>query len=69
MNDKADLLLTEAIDLISRAKSMIVLLHAEERGGEAWTLSLETAVKHLADAHKELEAVSGNDPKPGAMAS
>jgi hypothetical protein len=32
-------------------------------------LSLETAVKHLADAHKELEAVSVNDPKPGAAAS
>jgi hypothetical protein len=61
MNDKADLLLTEAMDLISRAKSMIVLLHAEERRGEAWTLSLETAVKHLADAHKQLEAMIVHD--------
>ena len=60
MNDKADLLLTEAMDLISRAKSMIVLLHAEERRGEAWTLSLETAV-NLADAHKQLEAMIVQD--------
>ena len=35
MNDKNDLLLTEAMDLISRAKSMIDLLYAEERRGEA----------------------------------
>ena len=69
MNDKNDLLLTEAMDLISRAKSMIVLLHADERGGEAWTLPLETAVEHLADAHKQLEALSVNDSKPRATAS
>ena len=42
MNDKHDLLLTEAMDLISRAKDLIDLLHAEERRGEAWTLQLET---------------------------
>ena len=69
MNDKADLLLTEAMDLVSRAKSMIVLLHAEERRGEAWTLPLKTAVEHLADAHKQLEELSVNDPKPRATAS
>jgi len=69
MNDKHDLLLTEAMDYISRAKSMIDLLHAEERRGEAWTLPLETAVKHLADAHKQREALSANDPKSRATAS
>ena len=46
------------MDLISRAKCIIDLLYAEERRGEAWTLPLETAVKHLADAHKQLEALS-----------
>jgi hypothetical protein len=69
MNDKNDLLLAESMDLISRAKSMIDVLHAEERRGEAWTLPLETAVKHLADAHKQLETLSVNDPKPGVNAS
>jgi hypothetical protein len=69
MNDKNDLLLTEAMDLISRAKGMIVLLHAEERRGEAWTLPLEAAIEHLADAHKQLEELSVNDPKPHATAS
>jgi|HubBroStandDraft_6_1064221.scaffolds.fasta_scaffold1504703_1 hypothetical protein len=68
MNDKNDLMLTEAVDLISRAKSMIDLLRAEERRREAWILPLETAVKHLADAHKQLEALRVNDPKPGAAA-
>jgi hypothetical protein len=63
MNDKHELLLTEAMDLINRAKSMIDLLPAEERRGEAWTLPLETAVKHLADARMELDALSVDDPK------
>ena len=36
MNDKNDLMLTEAMDLISQAKSMIDLLRAEERRREAW---------------------------------
>ena len=31
MNDKNDLLLTEAMNLISRAKSMIDLIRAEEQ--------------------------------------
>ena len=63
MNDKIDLLLTEAMDLISRAKNMIALLRTDEQRGEAWALPLETAVKHLADAHKQLEALTVNDPK------
>ena len=67
MNDKNDLMLNEAMDLISRAKSMIDLLRAEERRREAWILPLETAVKHLADAHKQLEALSDN-PKSGTTA-
>ena len=65
MNDRNDLLLTEAMDLISRAKSMIVLLHADERRGEAWTLPLVTAIEHLADAHQRLEALSANNPEAG----
>ena len=65
MNDKADLLRAEALDLISRAKSMIVLLHAEERRGEAWTLSVETAVEHLSEAHKQVEVLNINNPEAG----
>jgi hypothetical protein len=67
MNEKNDLLLTEAMDLISRAKGMIDLLRAAPERGEAWTLPLESAVERLSDAHKQLEAL--NDPKPGAAAS
>ena len=44
---------------------MIVLLHAEERRGEAWTLSLQTAVEHLSDAHKQVEALNINNLKAG----
>ena len=55
MNDKNDLLLTEAMDLISRAEGMVALLYTDERRGEAWTLPLKTAIEHLADAHKQLE--------------
>jgi hypothetical protein len=69
MNDKNDLLLSEAIDLISRAEGMVALLYTDGRRGEAWTLPLKTAVQHLADAHKELEALSVNDPKPRATSS
>jgi hypothetical protein len=69
MNDKNDLLLTEAMDLISRAEGMVALLYTDERRGEAWTLPLKTAVEHLADAHKQLEELSVNDPKPHATAS
>jgi hypothetical protein len=69
MNDKNDLLLTEAMDLISRAEGMVALLYADERRGEAWTLPLKIAVEHLADAHKQLEELSVNDPKPHATAS
>jgi hypothetical protein len=68
MNDKNDLMLTEAKDL-SRAEGMVALLYTDERPGEAWTLPLKTAVQHLADAHKQLEALSVNDPKPRATAS
>ena len=32
-------------------------------------IAAETAVKHLSDAHKQLEALSANDPKPCATAS
>jgi hypothetical protein len=35
MNDKNDLLLTEAMDLISRAEGMVALLYTDERLGEA----------------------------------
>ena len=42
MNDKNDLLLTEAMDLISRAEGMVALLYADERRGEAWTLPLKS---------------------------
>jgi hypothetical protein len=66
MNDKNELLLTEAIDFISRAKGMIELLSAEERRKEASTLPLETAAKHLSDARKQLETLSVNAPKPRA---
>ncbi len=66
MNDKHDLLLTEAIDLISRAKDLIDLLHAEERRGEARTLPLNTAVKHLADARQGLEALSMPEARAAA---
>ena len=69
MNDKNDLLLTEAMDLISRAKCMIDLIRAEQQGGETWTLPLETAVRHLSDAHQQIEALIVNDPKPRAPAS
>lgn len=58
MNDKPELLRTEAIDLIARAKDPIDVLRAEERRGEAGTLPLETAANHLADARNELEAMS-----------
>jgi hypothetical protein len=43
MNDKNDLLLIEAMDLITRASGMIDLLRTEERLEEAWTVPLETA--------------------------
>ena len=69
MNDKNDLLLTEAMDLISRAEGMVALLYTDERRREAWTSPLKTAVEHLADAHNQLEALSVNDPKPRATAS
>ena len=69
MNDKNDLLLTEAMDLVSRAEGMVALLYADERRGEAWTLPLKTAVEHLADAHKQLEELSVNAPKPHATAA
>ena len=39
MNDKNDLLLTEAMELISRAEGMVALLYADERRGEAWRLA------------------------------
>ena len=57
MNDKNDLLLTEAMDLISRAKSMIDLLRAEEQRSREWTCPLETARRQLADAHEQLDAL------------
>jgi hypothetical protein len=60
VNDKNDLLLIEAMDLITRASGMIDLLRAEDRREEAWTLPLETAAEHLSDAHKQLEARSVN---------
>ena len=60
MNDKPELLRTEAIDLISRAKDLIDVLRAEERRGEA----LETAANHLADARNELEALSAPEVHP-----
>ena len=69
MNDKNDLLLTEAMDLISRAEGMVALLYTDERRGEAWTLPLKTAIEHLADAHKQLDELSVTDPKPHATAS
>ena len=69
MNDKNDLLLTEAMDLISRAKCMIDLIRAEEQGGEGWTLPLGTAVRHLSHAHQQIEALIVNDSKPRAPAS
>ena len=65
MNDKNDLLRSEAMDLISRAKSMIELLCAEERRREAWTLPLVTAVERLSDAHKQLEGLNINNPEAG----
>jgi hypothetical protein len=72
MNEKSELLLIETMDLINRAKGMIELLYAEERH-EAWTLPLETAVNHLADAHGQLKALIVDDPKsvndPSATAS
>ena len=69
MNDKNDLLLTEAMDLISRAEGMVALLYTDERRGEAWTLPLRTAVEHLTDARKQLGEMSVNDPKPHATTS
>jgi hypothetical protein len=60
MNDKNDLLLTEAMDLISRAEGMVALLYTDERRGEEWTLPLKTAVEHLAAAHKQLDVLSVN---------
>ena len=69
MNDKNDLLLIEAMDLITRASGMIDLLRAEDRREEAWTLPLETAAEHLSDAHKQLEALSVNAPRPHATAA
>jgi hypothetical protein len=50
MNDKNDLLLIEAMDLITRAGGMIDLIRAEERREEAWTVQLETAAERLSDA-------------------
>jgi len=57
------------MDLISRAEGMVALLYTDERRREAWTSPLKTAVEHLADAHKQLEALSVNDSKPRATAS
>jgi hypothetical protein len=62
MNDKPELLRTEAIDLISRAKDLIDVLRAEERRGEG----LETAANHLADARNELEASAPEAQPPSA---
>ena len=69
MNDKNDLLLIEAMDLITRASGMIDLLRTEDRREEAWTLPLETAAERLSDAHKQLEALSVNAPKAHATAA
>ena len=69
MNDKNDLLLIEAMDLITRASGMIDLIRAEERREEAWTVQLETAAERLSDAHKRLEALSVNAPKPHATSA
>jgi hypothetical protein len=68
MNDKNDLLVTEAMDLISRAEDMMALAYAE-RPGEAWTLPLEIALSHLSGAHKQLEVLSVDEPKLRATAS
>jgi hypothetical protein len=69
MNDKNDLPLIEAMDLIIRASGMIDLLRAEDRREEAWRLPLETAAERLSDAHKQLEALSVNAPRPPATAA
>ena len=68
MNDKNDLLVTEAMDLVSRAEGLVALAYAE-RPGEAWTLPLEVALKHLSGARKQLEVLSVDDPKLRATAS
>ena len=68
MNDKNDLLVTEAMDLISRAEGMVALAYAE-RPGAAWTLLLEVVLKHLSGARKQLEVLSVDDRKLRATAS
>ena len=68
MNDKNSLLVSEAMALISGAEGLVGLAYAE-RPGEAWLLPLEAALKHLSDAHKQLEALSVNDPKPRTTAA
>ena len=69
MNEKNDLLLIEAMDLITRASGMIDLLRTEDGREGAWTLPLKTAAEHLSDAHKQLEALSVNAPRPHATAA
>ena len=60
MNDKPELLRTEAIDLIVRAKDLVDVLRAEQRRGEA----LETAANHLAEARNALEALGAPEAQP-----
>jgi hypothetical protein len=68
MNDKNDLLVIEAMDLVGRAKGLVALAYAE-RPGEAWTLPLEVALKHLSGARKQLEVLSVSDRKLRVTAS
>ena len=75
MNDKHDLLLTEAIDLIGRAKDLIDLLRAEERRREAWALQLNTLsntsrtrARHLGAERARSSRRSRRYPRPGEKA-
>jgi Flp pilus assembly protein CpaB len=63
MNDKNDLLVAEAMDLISRAEGIVALAYAERPG------ALPLALRHLSDSHKQLEVLSVDDPKLRATAS